>query len=263
MAPRTVRVIGALWRAELAKSFTYRADLVVGLVVNGLWLSAVILPVLFAFDRADSTNGWSMGQLLVVQAVWWLLDAVLWMFIIPNMADLSNRVANGELDMVLLKPVNSLLYCSVRQLIIHDLLKLPLAFILAGYGMAISADTGITIGGLAMGLLAIVSAMVLMWSIGVLAHAKAITSVRFDAGWLAVGALNLARVPSSFYGPALRIFMTAVIPIAFLTTVPVQLFYGLVAWWMGPISVVVAAVSVKLAAVVWGHQIQRYDGAMS
>lgn len=96
-----------------------------------------------------------------------------------------------------------------------------------------------------------------------LANYKAITHVRFD-GWAALfAAQNLARVPTTFYGSVLRVVLTAVVPIAFLATVPAQVFFGDVSAWLGAVSVVLAAGAVRLTSVLWRREVSRYAGAMS
>ncbi len=265
-----------LWRAEVAKSLTYRADLVVGMVVNVLWLAVVLAPVLFVFASLDRDgdgvaggagatalgDGWTLGELLYLQALWWLLDAVVWMLIVPNLSNLSTEVADGRLDLVLLKPINSMLYTTNKRLEILDVLKIPMALALAVYALT-RTDTAVSAGGVVFGSVAVLAAMVLMWAVGVLANVKALTSVRFDAGWLAVDAHSLSRVPMSFYGTALRLLLSAVVPIAFLTTIPAELMFGDRDWWWALVAVTVAGITVALAQLAWNHQVRRYSGAMS
>ena len=137
---RTARILLVSWRAEIARSLTYRTDLAIGLVVNILWLAVAISPVLFAFEQlgADQStigDGWTLGELLYLQALWWLLDAVVWMILVPNMSDLSAQVASGQLDMMLLKPVHSLVYVTSRRLEVIDVQKLPLASAVGVYAL--------------------------------------------------------------------------------------------------------------------------------
>ena len=115
----------------------------------------------------------------------------------------------------------------------------------------------------AAGTVAVAAAGVLLWSLSLLANLKVLTSVRFEAGWISAGVHNLARVPVSFYGTALRVFLTAAVPVAFLTTVPAQLVIGSLTWWWAGVAVGVAAVVTVVTRLAWEHQVRRYSGAMS
>lgn len=258
----TMRVLLAGWRAELAGAAEYRADLVIGTFVTAIWLGISVAPVLVVALHTDNAGGWTLPRLLFLQSVWYLLDAVVWMVLIVNVGYWEDQVRLGLLDGLLLRPVNSLALCSLRRLHVPDA---PKVFLALGLGVV-----AVSLGGGPVGWLnsvaaaaSIVSAMILMWAIGVLANYKAITHVRFD-GWAALfAAQNLARVPTTLYGPVLRVVLTAVVPIAFLATVPAQVFFGDASPWLAVVSVALAAGAVVLTAALWRREVARYAGVMS
>ncbi len=190
----TLRVLLAGWRAELAGAAEYRVDLVIGTIVTTIWLGISVAPVLVVALHTDDANGWTLPRLLFLQAVWYLLDAVVWAFLVGNVGYWEEQVRLGVLDARLLKPVNSLVLCSLGRVYVPDLPKVALAF---GLGTVAVAMGGGPTGWLesVAAAAAIASAVVLMWAIGVLANYKALTHVRFD-GWAALfAAQNLARCP--------------------------------------------------------------------
>ncbi|CUR59529.1 membrane hypothetical protein [metagenome] len=258
---QTLRTLLAGWRAELAAASEYRVDLVIGTMVTTLWLGISVAPVLVVAAHTDEANGWTLPRLLFLQAVWYLLDAVVWVILVMNVGWWEEAVQLGTLDAQLLKPVNSLVLCSLGRIYLPDLPKILLAL---GLGAVAVWLGGGPVGWAesAAAALAIASALVLMWAVGVLANYKTLTHVRFD-GWAAIfAAQNLARVPVPFYGPVLRVVLTAVIPIAFLSTVPAQLFYGDIALWFGLVAVALAAAAIRLTSYLWTRELSRYTGAM-
>lgn len=260
----TLRVLLAGWRAELAGAAEYRVDLVIGTVVTTIWLGISVAPVLVVALHTDDTSGaggWTLPRLLLLQAVWYLLDAVVWSLLVMNVGDWEEKVRLGTLDGLLLRPVSSLVLASLGRIYLPDLPKFVL-----GSGLAVWA---VVLGGGPVGwlptlafLAATASALVLIWAVGVLANYKTLTHVRFD-GWSALfAAQNLARVPVPFYGPVLRVLLTAVVPIAFLSTVPAQVFFGTASPWLAVVSVALAAGAVRLTSVLWRRELARYAGAM-
>lgn len=257
----TLRVLWAGWKAELAGAAEYRGDLVIGTIVTTIWLGISIAPVLVVALHTDDANGWDLPRLLFLQAVWYLLDAVVWVFLIANVGYWEEQVRLGVLDGLLLRPVNSLVLCSLGRIWVPDLPKIALAFALG--------VVAVTMGGGPVGWVnsvaaaaSIASAVVLMWALGVLVNYKTLTHVRFD-GWAALfAAQNLARVPVPFYGQVLRVVLTAVVPIAFLATVPAQVFFGDVTPWLGLVSVGLAVGAARLASFLWRRELARYAGAM-
>jgi len=255
----TWRALVVGWKAELATAAEYRADLIIGTFISALWLFLAVVPAVVVFGHVEAAAGWTLERLLLVQAIWYAMDGVMWLVIMTNIRGLSDMVRTGELDFVLLQPGNSLARMSLSHLQVADLPKFVLAALLAGAAIARGVDVD-PLGAL-QGLVGIAAAMVLMWSIGVLSHVKAITTVKFEAGFVVHAAHNLARIPVNFYGPAITLFLTFVVPIAFLATIPAELFFGAkgFGWTVGAVGV--AALSVAASALAWRHEIARYSGA--
>ncbi|MDF9878447.1 ABC-2 family transporter protein [Cellulosimicrobium cellulans] len=56
--------------------------------------------------------------------------------------------------------------------------------------------------------------------------------------------------------------MTGVVPVAFVTTVPAQVMFGMVPVWMTAIAVGITAAVVGLVVLLWNRELRRYAGAM-
>ncbi len=258
---RTVRVLWWGWRSEFSAAAEYRADLLSGTLVSALWLGVSVAPLLVV-SRYSTTAGWDLPRLLLLAAVWYLLDAVVWMIIGNNSARLDERVRDGSLDGMLLQPVSSLLMCSLRHLYVQDVPKVALAVLLGGYAVARGGGPESWASGLAA-LLTIACACVLMWAAGVLSSYKALSAVRFDGWRIMTGVHDLARVPTPLYGTALHLLMTVVLPVTFLTTVPAQVFFGDIPLWWAGLSVALAVAVVAVTSRLWRRELGRYTGAMS
>ncbi len=257
---RTVRALWWGWKAEFSGAAEYRADLLSGTLVSACWMGLSVAPVLVVSSHA-AAPGWTLPNLLFLQAVWYLMDAVMWMLVVPNNNALERAVHEGLLDAVLLQPVNSLLMCTLGTVYVQDVPKVVLAvglgagaFAAGGGPASVTAAVGAAV--------AIACACVLLWAAGVLTSYKMISKVRFDAVFALTAAHNLARVPTPLYGSVLHLLMTVVVPISFLTTVPAQVFFGtLPAYWaLGSITLTVAVVA--LTSRLWHAELRHYTGAM-
>jgi ABC-2 type transport system permease protein len=255
----TLRALLVGWRAEIAAAAEYRADLIVGTIISTVWLGLAVVPAVVVFQYVDAAAGWTLERLLFLQAVWYLMDGVMWIVIQPNLWALSEQVRTGDLDFYLLQPGSALARMSLTMLNPADLPKILLAAALGTAAIVRGID--LTPGAAALGFVGILAAMVLMWAIGVLTHVKAITAVRFEAGFAMHAAHNLARIPVTFYGRALSAVLTFVVPIAFLSTVPAELVFGARDWRGALAAIGVAAAAVLLTNLAWRREIGRYSGA--
>jgi ABC-2 type transport system permease protein len=255
----TTRALLVGWRAEISAAAEYRADLVVGTAVSTVWLGLAVIPALIVFDHIDVASGWTLERLLLVQAIWYLMDGVLWIVVQPNLWQLSEQVRSGDLDFYLLQPGSALARMSLTRMNPADLPKIALAAILGA--VAIVRGIDVTPAAAAFGVVGVTTAIVLMWAISVLTHVKTITAVQFDAGFALHSAHNLARIPVSFYGRAISVILTFVVPIAFLSTIPAEIVFGASGWVETVASVGVATAAVLVTWLAWRRQIREYTGA--
>ena len=257
----TLRVLLAGWKAEISAAAEYRGDLVSGTVISALWLAVAAAPVALVTTHTESADGWTLDRLLFLLSIWYLMDALMWVILLPNVTQWSQAVQTGTLDAVLLQPVNSLIMCSLRAINVRDLPKV----LLAG-GLAIAA---VVIGGsptsgaaVLATAVAVVAGACLMWAFAVLVNYKSLTHVQFEGMFVLDAAHNLARVPTTLYGPVIR-FVLTLLPVTFITTVPAEIFFGVTAPWFAIVSVAVAAVVVFFTFRLWKHELKGYVGAMT
>lgn len=187
---------------------------------------------------------------------------VMWVVIQPNVGRWGEEVRTGTLDAVLLRPVHSLVLCSLRTLSVQDTPKLLLAVALAVAAVSTGGGPSSPVAALAS-VVCVVCGVVLMWAAGVLTSYKALSQVQFDAGFMLHAGLNLARVPVPLYGGVLRLVLTWVVPVAFVSTVPAQVMFGTASLWMVPAALGITSVAVVIVVVAWSRELRRYTGAMS
>lgn len=259
---RTLQALWASWRATAAGAAEYRGDMLTGILVSIVWLGVSSVPSVVVSLRAADAGGWELPQLMYLLSIWYLMDAVMWIVIMPNIGQWAEQVRTGSLDAVLLKPVNSLVYCSLRVLGVQDVPKLLLAAGLAVTAVALGGGPP-NIAAAIGSLVGVVCGLVLLWALGVLTSYKVLSQVQWDASFVLHAALNLGRVPTSLYGPLFRTILTWVLPVAFITTVPAEVMFGMASPWMAAVALALTSAVVMVVVVLWRRELSRYTGAMS
>ena len=258
----TLLVLWSGWKATLSGAAEYRGDLVVGTLVSLVWLGVSAVPSIVVTLHTDGAGGWTLPRLMYLLAIWYLMDAVMWIIIMPNIGQWGRQVQTGALDAVLLRPVRSLVMCSLGTLGVQDLPKILLAAAL-GVGAVVRGGGPASVGALVASLVCLLCGLVLMWAFGVLTSYKVLTQVQFDASFLLHAGHNLARVPTPLYGRAIQVLLTWVVPVSFVATVPAQMMFSMASAWMVVAAVLVTTAVVLLVVVLWNREVRRYSGAMS
>ncbi|MDR1119205.1 MAG: ABC-2 family transporter protein [Bifidobacteriaceae bacterium] len=256
------RVLKASWRLSFKAAALFRGDLAIGTAISLAWLGFAIAPVLVAGRYLGEGDGWTQARLLFLQAVWYWMDAVMWVFLYNNIRELRDDVRQGRLDGKLLLPTDSLTYVMLGRFGYADAPKFLIAVALGAWAVAAGAFPG-SAWHVAAFLVCLAAASVILWAVAVFSSYKVITLFNFDANVALDAVHNLARVPTGMYGTVLRVLLSSALPVILLTTVPSTVFVGWSRWWAPLISVGAAILLVALMRVAWRRETRLYVGLQS
>jgi ABC-2 type transport system permease protein len=181
----------------------------------------------------------------------------------PNLGNLVKQVQNGSLDFVLLKPMDSQLWLSVRTLSPWGLPEMVLGLILGCVGVIRSGARPDSLQLISC-LLMLLTGLVILYSLW---FVLAATSIWFVKIWNATEVLRsllaAGRYPVSAYPPVLRLVFSTLLPVAFLTTVPAEAILGLASSTALLASLLIAALSVLASRSLWMFALRHYTSASS
>jgi ABC-2 type transport system permease protein len=261
--PARVRGITVAWtylRLAVLVEIQYRVNLVVQLLQSAVEVGTALAVLALVFSHTGDLAGWSRDELLVVLGLHVLLGGLVATFVQPNMTRLMADVREGTLDFALLKPVDTQLLVSCRQVNVWQLADVAIGAAIAGTGV-------VRVGAVdAMGALAFVAALtcgvVLVYCTWLAVTTGAFWLVRMDfVTELFEGLYQAGRWPVTIYPGWLRVGLTVLVPLAFAVTVPAQALTGRLTGATLAAAVGFTAVVVVITRWWWGRGIRRYDGA--
>jgi ABC-2 type transport system permease protein len=81
-----------------------------------MWLAYYIFSIEIIFYYTDSIAGWERGEVLLLVATLFFIDGLRYFFFYHNLKNLPSDVTEGNLDLILTKPVDSQFWFSLRRL---------------------------------------------------------------------------------------------------------------------------------------------------
>lgn len=261
--PRTFRALGASWRVSLLTATQYRGDFLLTTAMSLLWSGWTVLPLFFVYQQTEAVAGWNAWEALLVMAFFLMLRGVLDAFIEPNLRGLVEKVRDGTLDFVLLKPVDAQVLVSFARVDPGRLMDLVNALALAIFALS---RLGVVPGPaeIALAALAVVSGVCILYSLWLCAAATTFFWVRVESLSYLLGALlDAGRWPAAVYRGWLRVVFTVVLPIVFMTTVPAEALLSRAGAQPVLTSVALAAVFLFLSRRLWRFALSRYTSASS
>lgn len=298
MANKTRPQYGRVWltflRNSMIREMTFRGNLIITIVTRGFWFAAQLILFDIIYRNVNSINDWTREEYFAFMATGMLINAIVETFFMPNCAHFSELIRNGNLDFVLLKPIDTQFLVSFEKVNLAMLNQVLLAGALLFYSLwqitpfeqGMYALQQLAQSGDWLSLLLICSRgamQILMYclllGIGVaffysLMIALASSSIWFGRNqglydfWFYITVF--ARYPRSIYsgsptGEILRFAFSYVIPILLVVTVPARqlLDKALEPSWITLVSVSVTFALLFISRYIFNWSLNSYRSASS
>ncbi len=224
----------------------------------------VLLFLVFLYFLLQSTNGlggYNKEQIIFFYLSFNLVDSAS-QFLFREVYRFRELVVRGDMDLVLVKPINPLLRVMLGGTDALDLLMLLIiggAVIYTGItGISMNSGNWIIYGLLLLNALIISAAFhMLILAIGVLTTSiDHLTMVFRDT-------MAMLRIPVDVYSEPLRGILTFVVPLGIMMTFPPKALMGLLSWPLILISFCISLIAVTLAHWFWKRSLREYQSASS
>ena len=259
----TLKLLSSFLKVNIQMSLAYRADTIVNILLNLMWLGWELLSLNIIFSNTTTLGGWGLGELIALLGVFRLVNTMMVALIWPNTEKFNQSIRDGSMDYTILQPVSSLFLVTFSRITVWRIWDLILATVLIFVGINMSGDIATASNILTFILLAI-SGMIVIYSLWIVLIALTFWFTKFDNNVTILQALlDSGRYPATVYPAWLRIIVTFVIPIAVATTIPLQALRGELTVNQVVLFFAVGVVSFWIATRVWKAGLKQYSGASS
>ena len=258
-----LKLLSAFLKVNVQMSLAYRADTVVNILLNLMWLGWELLSLSIIFSNTETIGGWTFGELIALLGVFRLVHTLMIALIWPNTEKFNQSIRDGSMDYTLLQPINSLFLVTFSRITVWRAWDLILAAILIAVGINLAGDT-ITPLQILTFILLTVSGGIIIYSLWIVLIALTFWFTKFDNNVTILQALlDAGRYPVTVYPVWLRILVTFIIPIAVATTIPLQGLRGDLTFPRVLMFVGIGILSFLIASQVWKRGLKQYSGASS
>lgn len=260
---RYIRLFGLFIKASLLIELEYRANFIARMLLGLFWVGITILSATVFYSHTDTLGGWTFNEALVIIGLFTLMGGIIQTFLQPNVQRIMEMVRVGTMDFVLTKPVNSQFLASLRYTQVFstvDVLSgaLIIAVALARMNYAPAAPALFAFA------LMICMALLTLYSIWMAMATLSFWLVRIgNLTELFNSVYDTGRFPVTTFQGILRVLLTVVVPIAFITTFPAQAVLGRLDTVTLIGAVVMGIGLFSFSAWFWRFAVRRYSSASS
>src|SRR5947207_4839521 len=135
-ATRYLRLLGAFARFGLLNEMAFRANFLVKISVELIWLGLLLIFYNTVFRLTNAIEGWTQAEFLVFLGCYWALEGVIETFFLENCNEFSDLVRKGDLDIYLLKPIDEQFLVTCRKIDWSTMPNILLGAVIIGWGLA-------------------------------------------------------------------------------------------------------------------------------
>ena len=126
---RYARLLGGLSRYTLARELSLRGNFLVKVSVEVIWLGIIIAFYATVFTKTKTIADWSENEFLFFVGCFFALNGLLETLFLDNCNEFAELVRTGDLDFLLLKPVDEQFLISCRRIDWAVSMNIPMGMI--------------------------------------------------------------------------------------------------------------------------------------
>ena len=248
---------------SIASELEYKTNILIDFITAILSLIGSIFLLSIFFQNNSSIGGWQFEQALIIQGIYTILNGITNTWFNPNLTEIVKHIREGTLDYVLLKPIDSQFFISLKKITPSGFLEIVLGIFLLLYCIRIN-QININFSFLTLCLITIICSICILYSLWFFIST---TTIWFVKTWNATEVLRsflyIGRFPLNSFSFYLRIFFSVFIPVAFITTIPSEVFLGISKSWQIFLEVFVSIVFLLTSRKFWLFALKFYSSASS
>jgi len=221
-----------------------------------------LLFLLLIKEQVTTVGGYTNDEMVVFFLTYQLID-VTSQSILRNVYQFGSQVKSGELDFLLIKPLNPLFRILTDKPDINDLLFLfPMtigsAYLLSTLSLSITPLSAVLFAVL------FINGLILALALHIFIVAIAVSIVEIEGVvWLYRDITALGRFPVTIYHESLRLALFFLVPIGLMTTVPAQVLLNTKLSVSLPLVFVITGATLILSVLFWKYSLKKYSSASS
>ena len=263
MVHKYLNLWGAFLRNSLTRDMEFKMNFIADLFIDAIFYGSMYFLWAVIFSYVDILGDFDQQAVIIFLIIMYLTDTVFVFFFGANTFTLNTMVVKGDLDLVLIKPVNPQFFMSFRYVCNYSLVSL---IILMGLLLKLLYEYhgSISILNFSVFLFSFILGVLLFYTVEFMISCLVFWYRNFSVGgWLASEITKYSRRPDSIYTGKFRRIVFTVFPMAMITSVPARVLI------FGPdiklisAQLIITILFLFLSNFIWNRGLRLYESASS
>ncbi|MCC2679927.1 MAG: hypothetical protein K0R29_2503 [Pseudobdellovibrio sp.] len=252
----------AFFKASLVADLEYRLNFVFLVIAEFVWYSTQLILFEVLYRHTNIIGNWNLDQMRVFIFLVLFVDSIYMILWDPNFSSFTDNVRKGSLDLLLMKPINSMFMLSSQRISVSHL---PCLFITgAGLIWALAQLPDFNWLKLLWLLILIPSGLSVIFCGRFALNSTSIIFTRADfLQYIWYSLFRLGLRPDAIYSGFVRILLIFVLPFAMVASIPARMLLEPASYWMLGWGLVLPFILFYLLKKYWAYCLRFYSSASS
>ena len=264
MVSRYFNIWKAFFRNTLSRDMEFKMNFILEIFIDAIYYLSLFFFFKIIFQFTQSLGDFNQDAVIIFLIALYLSDS-LYVFILGgNVFNINNAVKQGDLDFILLKPVNSQFFISFRYINTYSLISIFILSVLIVRLSYLYHGNIFYFYNYIFFVLSLVLGVVIFYSFEFIIASLVFWFRNFSyAGWLAGELTKYSRRPDSIYKNFFRKTLFTVFPMAMIISVPSRFLIFGVNLKLFFLQFSIAMFFLWLTSYIWNKGLIKYESASS
>ena len=124
MVNRYFKIWMAFFRNTLSRDMEYKMNFVFEIFIDAIYYGSLFFFFKIIFQFTDQLGDFNQDAIMIFLVTMYIADSLYVLFLGGNVFEINNNVKSGDLDFILLKPINSQFFISCRYVNTHAIISI-------------------------------------------------------------------------------------------------------------------------------------------
>ncbi|MBC7743194.1 MAG: ABC-2 family transporter protein [Bdellovibrionaceae bacterium] len=262
MITKYLSLYRAFFKASFAADIEYRLNFIFLIIAEFVWYSTQLILFEVLFRHTNIIGEWNISQMRVFIFLVLFIDSIYMILWDLNFTAFTDNVRKGTLDLLLMKPINSMFMLSSQRISISHI---PCFFVTAvGVVWALGQIPDFNWFKLLWLIFLVPAGLSVIFCGRFALNCSAILFTRADfLQYLWYSLFRLGLRPDAIYAGFLRFVLIFVVPFAMIASIPARILLEPTQYWMIGWSMLLPFVLFTLLKKYWRYCLRQYSSASS
>ena len=264
LVSRYLKLWLAFFRNTLSRDMEFKFDFILELFIDAIYYGSLFFYFHVILGIHSTFGDFGKEEIIIFLILLYLVDSTYGFFLGGNTFSINEKVKSGDLDFILIRPINPQFFLSFRYVNTPMLVSISILSILLFKLVLEYHDGNIEILKYLLCMFSMVMGIIIFYSFEFIIACFVFWFRNFSyAGWLSGELIKYSRKPDSIYKTYFRKILLSLFPMAMIVSVPARLLLFETNYTLLLIQIIVAGIFLSLSIFTWNKGLKVYESASS